>query len=70
MNPGYKHFSTHGFGDSVWHKTTKDKGIVIGISLRPNCAPSYNVVFEDSRNEMLCLEFELTDEQPSPVESK
>lgn len=70
MKPGYKHSSLYGFGDIVWHKVTKDKGFIIGINLRPGCAPNYLVVFEDKRQDDVCLEFELTDEQPSPVESK
>lgn len=70
MKTGYKHASVYGFGDVVWHKSTKDKGLIIGINLRPGCAPSYLIVFEDNRNDVVCLEFELTDEQPSPVESK
>lgn len=67
---GYKHFSRWSFGDTVWHKTTRDKGLVIAIHLRPNSAPNYSVVFEDSRAESTYLEFELTDEQPTAVTPK
>lgn len=64
----YKHSSRWSFGDTVWHKSTKDKGIIIAIHLRPGCAANYSVVFEDNRNEATFLEFELTDEQPAPFE--
>jgi hypothetical protein len=70
MSAGYKHFSRWSFGDEVWHKATKDKGIIIGIILRPDSAANYIVVFEDSRVEANCLEFELTDEQPTSIETE
>lgn len=68
MNIGHKHHTRWSFGQIVWHKITKDQGMVVGVLLRPNSASSYIVIFDDSRNEDECLEFELTDEQPSPVE--
>lgn len=62
IRPGHKHHTKFGFGDELWHLTTGDKGRVIGILLRPGGAPVYYMVFQDSRQEETCLEFELTDE--------
>ncbi len=66
---GYKHSSRWNFGDVVWHKSTKDKGLIVEIIIKPNSAASYAVCFEDSRNEDLCAEFELTDEMPVGIET-
>ncbi len=64
MNPGYKHFSRWNFGDCLWHKVTGDKGMVVSIELWPNTPAAYCIIFEDSRDEQVCAEFELTDEMP------
>jgi hypothetical protein len=70
MSSGFKHSTLWSFGSVVWHKATKDKGLVIGISLRPDSRPQYVVVFEDTRVEDICYEFELTDEQPVESSNK
>lgn len=62
MNPGYKHHTRWTFGNIVWHRVTKDKGMIVGINLRHSAPASYSVVFEDSRADCVCLELELTDE--------
>lgn len=64
---GYKHSTQWGFGDIVWHRLTADRGMVVGIQLRPESQPNYLVVFEDRREETLCSEFELTAEKPVQV---
>lgn len=68
MNVGHKHATKWSFGDVVWHKATKDKGIIVAIHLRPNNSPNYGVIYEDSREEDSNMEFELTDEMPSLTE--
>lgn len=66
MQPeGYKHFTKWSFGDHVYHKTTGDKGMIVGIQLRHQSEPRYLMVFENSRVEDSCLQFELTEEQPA-----
>lgn len=65
MTQGYKHSTKWSFGNEIWHKVTGDRGLIMGISLRPDSAPYYRVVFEDSREDTSCMEFELTDEKPT-----
>lgn len=69
-NPGHKHSTRWGFGDVLWHKATGDKGMVMGIILRPQSVALYVVVFADDVSDKTCLEFELTEEQPTTVTSE
>lgn len=62
MNAGHKHSSRWTFGDSLWHKVTGDKGLVVGVELRPQSSAAYFIIFSDSRMEDSCNEFELTDQ--------
>lgn len=70
QSTGYKHSTRWSFGDVIWHKVTKDKGIIFGIQLRHGDEPRYLVVFEDSRSEACCVEFELTEEEQTKVDIK
>jgi len=67
LSAGHKHFSRWGFGDFLWHKVTGDKGMILGITLRPNSPPSYQMVFAEDIDEKTCLEIELTEEVPTAV---
>lgn len=49
---------------------TGDKGLVIGITFRPQSPPQYLLVFTDDTCEKLCFEIELQDEQPTAVTSE
>jgi hypothetical protein len=66
----YKHSSRWSFGDTIWHKVTKDKGMIVAIHLRNNSPPNYGVIWEDDREDKCHMEFELTDVEPAKFEAE
>lgn len=66
INPGHSHRTKYGYGDWVFHRVTGDRGMIMGIELRPSAAPCYFVCWDDSRCEDVNNEFELTTEAPLP----
>lgn len=64
---GHKHSTRWGFGDVLWHKLSGERGMVVGLQLRPTSTPVYLMTFEgDTGEEQKCLEIELV-EQPGLV---
>lgn len=72
MNPaGHKHSTRWSFGDVLYHRLSGERGMVVGLQLRPSSTPVYLMVFEDEiADEKRCMEIELTESQPTAVTSE
>lgn len=71
MNAGHRHATRWSFGDVLYHKLSGERGMVVGLQLRPTSTPVYLMTFEDDVGaESTCFELELTEEQPTAVTSE
>jgi heat shock protein HspQ len=63
----YKHATRYNHGTEVWHRVTRNRGVIFGIQLRENSMTQYYVVFDDNRTEALCYESELLDKPVTAI---